>query len=211
MPYSTDWPLMSEVLGRLVEAGGLVDQVKADICGVIADRKVELRAVSEIGLDTLSWFGDEVEVPPNLKPDDIDWESSRARLPWRVGVEMSFGVWPRTTQYTEVELSILRTDVARVLVPIMVADRGQRTKLALAMAADSETAEALAAQHVCNLLKLDPFMVKQDVEENLSRAGYEISARGFEHRVWLRGRELAGLPRKATAGRPRSDWISLSS
>src|SRR5438132_1415122 len=105
MPYNTDWALLSEVLRRLVDAGGREGEVKADICGVIADRKVSVRAVAEIGLETPFWEDQEIEIPPNLRPDDIDWVTSRPRMPFRVGLG---GVVPGTRRYASVELAIRR-------------------------------------------------------------------------------------------------------
>jgi hypothetical protein len=97
-------------------AGFPRDQAQADICQVLADRTVRCRfgpqkhairlTISKAVLD-----GKDVQIPVNLKPEDLDWERSCPAEPWAIRREI-FGI-PGFWHFEWIELS--RTDVADVL------------------------------------------------------------------------------------------------
>jgi hypothetical protein len=91
-PYEPDWERLPEAVKRVVATSVTEDQAKQAICTAIADRKIKVRfsIASEVGgasfgdhvVGTVRGGGD-VEIPPQLAPNDFNWEQSRPLKPWR--------------------------------------------------------------------------------------------------------------------------------
>lgn len=67
----------------------------------------------------------------------------------------------------------------------------------MATAGHEKKAAAELAAHLRDI----PDIRKKDAADILRRAGYELSVRGFNERVWPEARALAGLTRQAAPGR----------
>ena len=121
MPYYPDWVLLADSLKRVVAVGTQEQVAKADICSAVADRKIAVRVLvdtsdRDVGGQTFSALN--VEVPPYLKPEDLDWARSRPLAPWPIGphsvVEDYLPTWSwRPRKIALLELS--RADVVSVL------------------------------------------------------------------------------------------------
>ena len=87
MPYIPNWEPIYKALKRLIRAGESEAQAKLDLCGIIADKKVKLRAIFE---EKNSKEGKTVTTPYSLRPplrlnpDDLDWENSAPKTLWEV-------------------------------------------------------------------------------------------------------------------------------
>lgn len=87
MRYTPDWVSLADALKRVIETG-TEEETKADLCHAVADAKIRVRVrIAAIDRELGGQFlhGDNVQVPPLLKPDDFDWEQSRPRHRWSVG------------------------------------------------------------------------------------------------------------------------------
>jgi hypothetical protein len=91
-------------------------QAKIDICRAIADESIDIEAklrwhttkglVSKGTVD-----GRSLEIPKNLKPDDLDWENSRPRKSWAV----RRGSHPAPGHWELASIEVSREDIAAVL------------------------------------------------------------------------------------------------
>ncbi|HTW34714.1 MAG TPA: hypothetical protein VMD53_08850 [Rhizomicrobium sp.] len=118
MAYVQDWERLSDALNRVTAAGLKDGEAKRDICNAIADRKIEVRflvAKQEGGFELervggTVRIGREVDIPPELKPKDFDWRSSRPLRPWRpIGNDIFAGHWHLKW------IELRRADVSTVL------------------------------------------------------------------------------------------------
>lgn len=63
--------------------------------------------------------------------------------------------------------------------------------------------ESVATKALASQLKDNPDLKRADAKNWCASAGYELSARGFQSRVWPKARTLAGLPAIGSPGRKR--------
>jgi hypothetical protein len=100
MRYIPDWETLRENLARVMTTNALsTSEAQLDICRALSDQKLGIRCLIEkierpngtqvVGF-TQPRFPNEPEhkirrqlLPPNLSPDDFDWETSRPKNPWR--------------------------------------------------------------------------------------------------------------------------------
>jgi hypothetical protein len=87
------WMRLLNVANRLMASGIAEITVQSDICGAMADGKIDVRVrtgETEDGLTGWPMPGgeifqrDSVVVPTHLRPTDFDWVNSRPLKPWRV-------------------------------------------------------------------------------------------------------------------------------
>jgi hypothetical protein len=119
MAYPPEWERLPAALERAMTTAGLsIEEAKTDICQAIADGTIKIRV--KLREHTTKHFtsksvleGKSVEIPTNIKADDLDWERSRPVKPWYVprGSHGLHGHW----NLEWIELS--RTDVTTVLCP----------------------------------------------------------------------------------------------
>ena len=88
MPYVREWERLSDAVNRVMTATGISrEEAQADICGAIAERAIKIRSnlkarkVPDAYTDTLTR---ELQIPKEIKPEDIDWESSCPIKCWPV-------------------------------------------------------------------------------------------------------------------------------
>jgi hypothetical protein len=113
------------------------DEVQNDLCRVIADRVVNVRAKLKKHATRPMRSSDVLEgrecfdIPTTIKPRDLDWDQSRPVKPWfvRRGAYDPAGYWHLET----IELS--RTDVTTVLCTAEQPEKDHRTPLSAAGAA----------------------------------------------------------------------------
>jgi hypothetical protein len=119
MAYVPEWQRLSDALEHVMTTARLSkEEAKTAICQAIADGtikiRVKLREHTTKHLTSKSVLeGKNVQIPTNIKADDLDWEGSRPAKPWHVprGSYGLHGYW----NLEWVELS--RTDVTTVLCP----------------------------------------------------------------------------------------------
>ena len=101
MVYISRWERLSPVVTRVMTATGVsVQQAQAEICHALSDGAVRYRAqlrwhstkhmTSQSVLEAAAF-----ETPSTIKPDEIDWDRSRPRIPWWVkrGQYVLHGSW----------------------------------------------------------------------------------------------------------------------
>ena len=102
----------------MTTAGLSIEEAKTDVCQAIADGTIKIRVKPRE--HTTKHFtsksvlaGKDVQIPTNIKADDLDWEKSRPVKPWLVphGSHRPHGYW----NLEWIELS--RTDVTNVFCP----------------------------------------------------------------------------------------------
>ncbi len=96
------WKRLCDALARLTAIGIDKAQAKRSICRAIADRRIKIRfrvgreesmgSVGEPVAGTLR-SGDEVEIPTDLDPEDLDWQHSHPLKPWRDARQPLAGLW----------------------------------------------------------------------------------------------------------------------
>jgi hypothetical protein len=239
MAYIPVWESMAEALARVTGYSDSTADAQRDICRALSDSKLRARYHVE---RVQTPFGFEVHrraigkprstfdqgdiigyprVPPDLSPDEIDWENSRPKWPWLDKHRFLVGI---------AKLEILTADVIRVLCgggqrvstsdtsaeeplakqgleepitaaaeepvfeqPLTTAAKGRRPTAA----DEGRAAKALEAQ-----LRLDHNMSVAGAENFCSEVGPALGNRAFG-RVWRKARVAAGLDRTAKAGRKR--------
>jgi hypothetical protein len=89
MPYMRDYAKLADAVEYVMSSCSIDEgQAQADICGALADRKIDIRVTIDradpsYGGRTLA--AGNVSVPLHLAPDLLDWTASRPRDPWQVG------------------------------------------------------------------------------------------------------------------------------
>jgi hypothetical protein len=116
MPYVGAWERLSSAVKRLTTVTGLsTDQVQADICSAIADRAIKVRVklkkhVNGVATASVVLDGEDVQIPPEIRPEHFSWEESRPLDPWAVPNKIRKpGLW--WMEWIKVSVS----DVVRVL------------------------------------------------------------------------------------------------
>jgi hypothetical protein len=229
MLYQPDWERLSHALKRVVATGVPEHQAKRGICNAIADRKISLRVYFRVpkkqgpGLATSAVRYIEGDaIPAHLKPGDLNWVQSRIQNPksWEKvrspsGTLLGHWLLIETSHHTPDDslarsftsrggrqpqfwhrLELLSADVTNVLC------RGNRQKsyrVSGATVRDEKAAiKALASQ-----LRSAPELTRAKAEIWCSEAGFELTGRGFQNRVWPMARTQAGLEAKAPPGAKR--------
>jgi hypothetical protein len=89
MAYVPEWERLSDVVARVMAAGLSRDEAQSDICRAIAVRAVKIQG--QLGrhtirgtLDRTVLEGKDIQIPTEIKPEDLDWERSRPVRPWFV-------------------------------------------------------------------------------------------------------------------------------
>lgn len=125
MPYDRAWKRLPEAMTGFMAAANCSEmEAKADICQAIADGAIEIRGKLKrhtskriISQDVLA--GTDLHIPPDIKPNELDWDQSRPLKPWPVRREKYRipGIW-------ELEwIELYSADVASVICP--AAERDQ--------------------------------------------------------------------------------------
>jgi hypothetical protein len=91
MAYQSIWCTLPEALERVMAAtGGTEPEVKADVSRAIADRAISIRCKLDkqhppgsMNSDAVL-TGDDFDIPHEIKPERLDWVSSRPLEPWPV-------------------------------------------------------------------------------------------------------------------------------
>ena len=215
MPYVPDWQPLAAALERVMATGATEDNAKLDICRAVADQKIDVRvriAASEYDLGGRSFSDGNVGVPLRLNPRDFDWVRSRPLSRWSIGPMLGeHYTW--TSGWSEQSLDLIELstrDVRRILCgDDLAAQLGSALTAPLGTLTDDGAApdgtagtakqESNAIKALAVHLKANPKLTRGDAEAYLK--GYQISARGFQSRVWPEARRRAGLPAKASPGR----------
>ncbi len=119
MTYTSKWERLSDALDRVMKSTDLSrGQAETDICGAISDRAIGVRAKlakhavrplkSQAVVD-----GDDLRIPTQLKPHDLDWQQSRPTNPWLIRdlPPLHHGPWHLDW------LELFTADVTRELLP----------------------------------------------------------------------------------------------
>jgi hypothetical protein len=89
--YTPDWEPLVDALKRVVATnpGASEDEAKVDLCRTLADRKIRVRVrlAAPNGRGKVFANGN-VEVPPHLRPADLDWVASLPFAPWPIGPKL---------------------------------------------------------------------------------------------------------------------------
>jgi len=89
---SPKWERLGEAVARLTAIGIDEGHAKQNICRAISDRriKIKVRVAREEGIGSFGEHvagtvqsGNEVEIPTDLDPSDLDWQASRPVKAWR--------------------------------------------------------------------------------------------------------------------------------
>jgi hypothetical protein len=88
--YTSQWERLPETLQRLMAAGLSEESAKSGLCAAIADRAVEIRlkpdrhTTTGMKHSTVLFTGEDIQVPSDLSPADLDFQSSRPLKPWLI-------------------------------------------------------------------------------------------------------------------------------
>jgi hypothetical protein len=90
MPYRRAWARLPDAINFLMAAGRPKEVAQTDLCRAIADGAVGFRG--KLGRHANKGFsasgtvlqGTNFQIPPEIKPEDLDWEGSRPVKPWPV-------------------------------------------------------------------------------------------------------------------------------
>lgn len=102
MLYTRAWEGLAEAAKQVME-GEAASQAEAqtNLCQAIKDKTVRVRAKLGLHADGIRTMadtileGEEFSIPPDLRPEDINWDSSRPLKPWPVprGERAPRGFW----------------------------------------------------------------------------------------------------------------------
>jgi hypothetical protein len=98
-----EWESLAETLDRLVRAGAEIETAKKEICDHIAQDLIRTRVLPAGG----SYFFTgkmALQIPPLLKPADLDWKQSRPKQEWNIDPRRSYR-WEKR-EISLVQLSI---------------------------------------------------------------------------------------------------------
>jgi hypothetical protein len=163
------------------------DEAELDICNALADRKIPIRPeiLQIYGSRGLPLGAPALRVPRRLTPRDFDWKKSVTVTPWQENMNaIALRRLRDTRSARQIILSIeLSTrDVVRVLcagrLPSQAPNEDSRS-VPSKSATESVATKALASQ-----LRDNPDLKRADAKTWCAAAGYQLSARGFQSRVW---------------------------
>jgi hypothetical protein len=117
MAYIPQWERLADARAHVMAMVRVSqEEAQGDICRAIADCAIKIRAklrkhtTKQLCSNAVS-EGKDFQIPPELKPQDFDWDTSRPVKPWviRRGVSEPSGYW-------ELEwIEVCRIDVTNVL------------------------------------------------------------------------------------------------
>ena len=113
MPYVPAWEWLADAIKRVSAGGRPIEMAKTDLCRAIADRNVKIRSKlkrSTRGLTSNAVLeGKDFDIPTEIKPKDLNWETSCPVKRWFVPGGRYRGHW-------DLELiEVCRADVTKVL------------------------------------------------------------------------------------------------
>jgi hypothetical protein len=97
--YIRRWERLSEALQRLIAAGVPESAAKSGLCAAIADGVVEIRlklrkhTTRGTTARSRTFEGEDVQIPVDLQPADLDFENSRPLKPWFMLREKHPDLW----------------------------------------------------------------------------------------------------------------------
>ena len=85
MAYVSEWERLDDAANRIMATGLSKDETQTDICRAVSDRAVRIRANYASTQAQTSFVlrrryskGKDFDIPSELKPEDLDWETSRS-------------------------------------------------------------------------------------------------------------------------------------
>jgi hypothetical protein len=121
--YASQWERLPETLQRLMAAGLPEESAKSGLCAAIADRAIKIRlqldrhTTTGMTHRTVSFTGEDIQIPLDLNPADMDFQNSRPLKPWFIPREKHPGLkgWWHIKQ-----IEVCGPDVTSVLLPTAV-------------------------------------------------------------------------------------------
>jgi hypothetical protein len=132
MAYVPDWETLAETLARVMMTTGLsTSEAQLDICRALKDGKLRARYTVErvqtpyrfdldpraVGQPRSTFDQRDIigrpRVPPDLNPNDIDWENSRPKSPWLDNRRFLVGI-TKIEVSTAVVIRVLCSGIQRV-------------------------------------------------------------------------------------------------
>jgi hypothetical protein len=117
MAYIPAWQRLSDAIENvMMGVGRSREEAQSDICRAIADRTVKIQGklkkhTTRVVTSTRVLEGKDFEIPAEIKPTALDWETSCPVNPWQVHRAV-FGL----PGYWELEwIKLFRTDVLEIL------------------------------------------------------------------------------------------------
>ena len=118
--YTSRWERLPETLQRLMAAGLSEESAKSGLCAAIADGTIEIRlkldrhTTTGMKHSTVSFTGEDIQVPLDLSPADMDFQNSRPLKPWFIPREKH----PELKGWWLIkEIEVYTPDVASTLLP----------------------------------------------------------------------------------------------
>jgi hypothetical protein len=121
-------------------------------------------------------------VPYPLKPEDFDWEQSRPHQPWWVGP-----VGPQS--YTDPYWSWERQQIDWVELATADIENIFGASQSKAKRGPTDHDDESAATIVRDLLTKNEHLKRKDAFQSVLTKHPNITKRGFDHRIWPRGRD----------------------
>ena len=89
MPYVPAWERLADAIKHVMAGGRPKEQAQTDLCRAIADGTVKIRGklkrhTTRASTSKAVLEGTDFQIPPEIKPEDLDWERSRPLKPWIV-------------------------------------------------------------------------------------------------------------------------------
>jgi hypothetical protein len=173
-------------------------EAKTDLCRTMADRKIDVRvriAPTDYGMRGQVFSDGNVDVPPHLKPGDLDWVQSRPFGQWPIGPKPGEH-YSWISGWKNRPLDLIEVSTADV---IAILCGGAGTNDISSATARTETA---AINDLASHLRADNQMTRTAAAEWCRKSGHNLGKRAFD-RVWPQAREKADLERIGKPGRKR--------
>ena len=199
MAYTPDWESLADALTRVMANGISEHEAKTDLCRAVADRKINVRvriAATDHGMRGGVFSDGNVRVPAHLGPGDLDWVQSRPFAQWPIGPRPGehytwiSGCWENRP------LDLIELSTADVIDVLCSDEEGE-------ISSPTAGQETAAVKALAPHLKNNPQLTRAQAVEWCKTQGFNVSARGFQSRVWPAARARAGLKAKALPGRKR--------
>ncbi len=126
--YASQWERLPKTLQRLMAAGLSEKSAKSGLCAAIADGVIKIRlrldrnTMTGMAHSTVSFTGEDIQVPSDLSPADMDFQNSRPKKPWLIPREKH----PELKGWWLIkEIELYAPDVTSALLP-RATDTGSR-------------------------------------------------------------------------------------
>ena len=164
------------------------DEAELDICNALADRKISIRPeiLQIYGSRGLPLGAPALRVPRRLSPQDFDWEKSVTVTPWQENMNaIALRRLRHTRSARQIILSIeLSTrDVVRVLCGGRLPSQSPNEDFA-AVSRQSLRPNPSRQKRWLRSSGTTQTLKRADAKTWCAAAGYQLSARGFQSRVW---------------------------